>query len=160
MAGFEPGLHPAADRFPSVGRRAAVRADDDADERAAALYRAYRSRGGVASGDEVAAALRPHSAQPISTLARWIVARRVLSFNWRCQTLIPLFQFDLARMALRDGVQEVIAELAVALDEQELADWFVQPNAWLAGAAPADRVEHDVGAVLDAARAGRFVAWG
>jgi hypothetical protein len=33
-------------------------------------------------------------AKPISLVARWIISRTVISFGWRSQTLLPLFQFD------------------------------------------------------------------
>ena len=93
-------------------------------------------------------------------LARWIVGREVLSFVWRSQTLIPLFQFDPQRGCVRPGMRETIAELSAAFDDLETALWFAQPNAWLTGSAPADVFAHDTPAVLEAARADRFVAMG
>jgi len=124
---------------------------------ATAMIRAYSATGGVASGDTIASLLRPHTDQPISRIARWIVAGHVVSFVWRSETLLPLFQFDLASMSVRPGTLSVITELSGALDNWELARWFAQPNACLAGAAPADTIAADLSAVLRAARTDRLV---
>lgn len=121
---------------------------------------AYSSRGGVASGDEIARMLCPHVTQPLSTLARWVVGRAVVSFSWREQTLVPLFQFNREDMSIRSGVREAMTELAPAFNEWESAAWFVEPNDWLGGAAPADVLADDLQALLEAARADRFVAMG
>jgi len=125
-----------------------------------AMERAFESTGGVASGDEIAQRLRGHSDQPISAVARWIVDREVVSFRWRSKILLPLFQFEGSSMTLRPGMAEVILELSAALDDWELAAWFAQPSAWLDGAAPVDTISHDPHAVLQAARADRFIALG
>ena len=121
---------------------------------------AYASRGGVASGDEIARMLRPYLTQPLSTLARWIVGRAVVSFSWRERTLVPLFQFNRGDMSIRAGVREALTELAPAFDEWESAAWFIEPNRWLGGAAPADVLGRDLATLVDAARADRFVATG
>ncbi len=133
---------------------------DLASRQVAAMLSGYRSTGGVASGEIIASLLRQHSEQPISLLARWIVSRKVVSFVWRSQTHLPLFQFDLNRMEIRPGAQSVMAELARAFDDWEMANWFALPNSWLAGAVPADALASDSQAVLHAARADRFVAIG
>ena len=124
------------------------------------MRRAYAQHGGLASADEVAHRLRLRSEQPISVLARWIVARKIVNLRWQSQTLIPLFQFDLQDMSLRSGAVNAIAELTGAFDDWELALWFVQANAWLHDAAPIDQIEEDEAAVLEAARADRFIARG
>lgn len=124
------------------------------------MVRAYRATGGLANGDEVARLLRKRSEQPISMLARWIVDRSVVSIVWQSQTLLPLFQFDLADMSLRSGTSAVIRELVDAFDDWEIAHWFAQPNTWLDGAAPVDNMASDQSAVLSAARADRFIALG
>lgn len=130
------------------------------DHQFALMKRAYAGSGGLATGDEVAGLMRTHADQPISRLARWIVTRSVLSFVWRSQTWLPLFQFDRSDISLRPGTLAVVRELACVFDEWELAIWFCSPNAWLQNAAPADVVECDVSGVLHAARADRFVAAG
>ncbi len=121
---------------------------------------AYRRTGGLLASDELLCLLRPHADQPISRLARWIVTHQVVSFMWQSNTLLPMFQFDPADMALRAGPREVTLELAGAFDSWDLASWFAQPNAWLQGEAPVDRIVRDQPAVLQAARADRFIAAG
>ncbi len=126
----------------------------------ACLVDAFRSSGGVATGSELAAILSPLVDQSISRVARWIVSREVVTFAWRATILIPLFQFDLDRMCVRAGMHSVCSELWGAMDSSELVLWFALPNAWLDGATPAKKMATDVGAVLNAARADRFIAKG
>ena len=121
---------------------------------------AYASSGGVVSGAEIVLLLRGHSSQSISRVARWIVAREVVQFKWRGETLLPLFQFDLANMSVRPHTRRVIAELAPAFDDMDLAQWFVRPNSRLADALPVDLFERDLLAVLAAARADRLARMG
>lgn len=137
-----------------------TRTSDLADRQVHAMLAGYRKSGGVVNGDVVVRLLRLRSEQPISLLARWIVSRQVVSFTWRAQTQLPLFQFDLVRMEVRASVQTVVAELSKAFDDWDLASWFAQPNTWLAGAVPADAIELNLTGVLQAARADRFVAMG
>ena len=124
------------------------------------LLDAFSDLGGVVNGDALARLLRSGTEQPISLLARWIVQREVISFSWHSQTLLPLFQFDLETLQVRPGVLQVIAELREAFDDLELADWFARPNNWLQGDTPASRFRSDLPAVLQAARADRYVALG
>src|SRR5258706_228067 len=86
-----------------------------------AMDRGFSRTGGIACGDEVASMLRKRSDQPISTLARWIVGRTVVSFEWQSRLLLPLFQFDLSDMSPRLGVVDVIRELSDAFDDWEFA---------------------------------------
>ena len=104
--------------------------------------------------------MRRYVQQPISVLARLIVARRVLSYVWRAQTWIPMFQFEPATMAVRRGSSGAIEELADTFDELELAEWFAAPNSWLAGAAPMDMSDADEESIIRAARADRYIARG
>jgi len=124
------------------------------------MEQAFRASGGIAGGDELASRLRRRSEQPISMLARWIVERRAVSFPWRSQTLLPLFQFDLSTMTLRPAVVETVCELKDVFDDWDLALWFARPNAWLSDSAPVNLIEVDTAAVLNAARADRFIAQG
>jgi hypothetical protein len=124
------------------------------------MQHAFHLTGGMVSGDEMARLLRRHSDQPISMLARWIVAREAVSFEWKSQTLLPLFQFDLSNMSLRPSVTAIVRELADVFDDLPLALWFAEPNAWLADSSPVDVVAVDPAAVLEAARADRFIARG
>jgi hypothetical protein len=121
---------------------------------------AYALVGGLANSDELVRRLREHSTQPISRLARWIVAREVLHFRWHCESYFPLFQFRLSDMSLRPEVCDVMAELSGAFDDAAMARWFAQPNAFLADRMPAAVLLDEPTAVAAAARADRFVILG
>jgi hypothetical protein len=126
----------------------------------AVMRHAYRRTGGLVRGDEIARGLGERLEQPISVVARWIVSRTVVSFDWRSQILLPLFQFDAADMLPRPAIAAVVQELMNVFDDWELAVWFAQPNGLLRYAAPVDAIARDASAVLSAARAERFVARG
>lgn len=120
----------------------------------------YRRSGGIASDANVVSMLRQCSDQPLSRLARWIVAREVLNFECRGTIWLPLFQFEAGTPSVLPAVTAVIRELADVFDDEELATWFAFPNTWLQGKAPVDTVESYPFAVRDAARADRFIARG
>ncbi len=147
-------MHAATERWANSSPGVAV------DQSAVAARRAYAAGGGIMDGDTITSLVREHSSQPISRVARWIVGREVVQFRCLADTLFPLFQFDLATMSIRPGAQRVIAELAPAFDDMELAQWFVRRNTCLAGAMPVDLVDSQLPAVLAAARTDRFVLRG
>ena len=124
------------------------------------MERAFRLNDGMACSGEVLTLLRRRCDQPISRLARWIVAREVVNFVWQSNRMLPLFQFELSTMTLRPPVTAVVRELVDVFDDWNLALWFAQPNAWLDDHAPVEIVNVDARAVLDAARADRYVASG
>jgi len=119
-----------------------------------AMVRCYRGAGGLVTGDRAATLLAPYRDQPISQLARWIIARHIVSFDWEGEKLVPLFQFELAGMSLKPGARQVISELAEAFeDDLEVAAWFTRPSRLLDGVVPLVMLEIDQPAVLQAARA-------
>lgn len=124
------------------------------------MEQAFRATGGVVCGDDLATLVRSRSEQPVSIIARWIVERLAVSFEWQAQTMLPMFQFDLPGLTLRPRVAAVVQELRDVFDDWDLALWFAESNAWLCGAAPVDVIGGDPVAVLDAARADRFIARG
>jgi hypothetical protein len=124
------------------------------------LPEAFRSSGGVMSTDVLTMLLRERCDQPISLLARWLVNRDVISFKRHGQTLLPAFQFDGLIAAVRPSVLGVLAELRGLLNDDEIAEWFAQPNATLFGDSPVKLIEKDTAAVLEAARIDRLVAMG
>lgn len=126
------------------------------DERLLVLEGAFRSTGGIVSGDEMAAMLWEHTRQPISMVARWIVSREAVSFDWRSRRMLPLFQFDRSTLTLRTEVVDITKELRDVIDDWSLALWFARPNPWLRNAAPVSSIDGDPDAVRDAARADRF----
>ena len=124
------------------------------------MRHAFRGTGGVIAGDEFSQLLRRKLDQPISLLARWIVQRRIVHFEWRCLTWLPLFQFDLASMQVRPGVHQAVAELRNVFDDWELTQWFARPNCWMDGGSPSELMAAAPNSVLEVARADRFVAAG
>lgn len=118
-----------------------------------ALLNAYRASGGLADGSEIAAR-QPFTG--LSALARAITSRTVVSLDWAGQRWLPIFQFEPGDLAVRPPVRVLIEELSDVLDDWELADWFVEPNAWLRGATPLQLVDTDFARVHDTARALRF----
>ena len=132
----------------------------DRDRQFVHMLRGYRETGGLARGDEVVERLAQCNTGGVPTLARQIVERTVLSFEWRGELWLPMFQFDRANMTPKASAQQVAAELSTAFDAWNTACWFVQPNTWLQGRTPVEALESDLGEVLQAARADRFVAAG
>jgi hypothetical protein len=130
------------------------------DRQFLAMERAFLAHGGLASGNEMVQRLRRHVDQPLSALARWIVRRSIVRFEWQGNTLIPLFQFDVADMSVRATTAKVLSELVAVFDDWDLALWFAQPNSWLHDVAPIEAFDSDPLEVVHAARADHFVARG
>ncbi|MGJ7483760.1 hypothetical protein ACSFA2_00795 [Variovorax sp. LT2P21] len=154
-----PAIQNPSDNLPSLrgtGLAAWPCSMDDvagSDAHFIALLNAYRASGGLAEGSEIAAR------QPVtglSALARAIASRAVVSVDWAGQRWLPIFQFEPGDLAVRPLVRVLIDELSDVLDDWELADWFVEPNAWLRGAPPLQLVDTDFARVHDTARALRF----
>ena len=121
---------------------------------------AFGRHGGLLRGDELALRMREVLDQPISWLARRIVARDVIAIDWHSEMLLPMFQFDPSTFALRRGCPEVMAELRDLMDDWNIAHWFATPCPWLWGVLPVDMIESGWHEVLQAARALRFALKG
>jgi len=119
---------------------------------------AFGAQAGWVSGDEMSRRLRRHCDQPISVLANWVTKREIVNIARHSGTLIPVFQFGSPDLHIRPVVQAVLAELGSVFDDWEIAVWFAQPNAWLHQQRPLDLAASDDDAVIDAARADRFIA--
>ena len=153
------GLHSSPS--PSTSRATPSRGGERLEDRQfQQMLEAYTRTGGLVSGNEAARRLRRYCDQPLSTLARLIVARSIVSFEWRSQLLVPLFQFEPADMSLRSSVVEVMREFASVLDDWECACWFSQPNVWLHNEVPVDLIAREPTRVLAAARTDRFIIRG
>jgi len=126
----------------------------------ALLNRALAASGGIVTADELADLLRRHTGQGLSQVARWLVAGDLIKFRFLGQTQLPLFQFDLRDMTLRNAAQDVAAEMRGVFEGAELTRWFAEGNSWLSGIAPADHLGANAAAVIAAARADRFIATG
>jgi hypothetical protein len=124
-----------------------------------ALCAAYAPFGGVACGEDLGRLLadfRPRLAEP--SLARLMADKEVFFFRWRNAAWLPLAQFRLRDLTIDDSMWQASHELGEHHDGWETAAWFVCPNDWLHGQRPVDLVDRDLDAVLQAARADRFVA--
>lgn len=121
---------------------------------------AYRRSGGLARGEELARLLEDQRRGDFVSLAKLIAAGEVLAFEWRDAHWIPMFQFDLGDLSIKPAPRRVLAELSKAFDGWSLAAWFVEPSSWLNRQRPVDLLESDPSAVLEAARADRFIATG
>lgn len=137
----------------SVAWPGAMGARAGSDAHFIALLNAYRASGGLADGAEIAAR---EPSTGLSALARAITSRTVVSVDWAGQRWLPVFQFEPGDLAVRPSVHVLIDELSDVLDDWELADWFVEPNAWLRGGSPLQLVDTDFAQVHDTARALRF----
>lgn len=125
-----------------------------------AMLDAYRRSGGVVPAEELATQRSTPQDPAIAAVARWIVERQVVCFEWEKQHWLPLFQFCPDTLSPRPEMVGVVQELSGALDPWELALWFVRPNAWLHGRAPVNATHDDLPSILDAARASRFAVNG
>ncbi len=128
----------------------------DADSDFVHLQKAYRGHGGLERGEALAArtAWRGGYVQ----LARELVQGRVFSLQWNGSFWLPMMQFETEHMTLREGPRRVLEELHGVMDGWRLAQWYVAPNTWLADQRPLDLLATQLCAVLQAARADRFVA--
>jgi hypothetical protein len=122
------------------------------------MLESYRGSGGLARAQEVVALSKRCGGPDVAMLGSWIAERAVICFDWQSQTWLPLFQFNAFDMTRQPELRPVFAELTSVYDAWELANWFVQPNPWLANRIPVDTFASDLSAVLHAARADRFVA--
>lgn len=130
------------------------------DAQSTNMFDSFRGCGGLARADEALAWLDGEVEQGLSMLARWIALRQVVSFEWRAQTWLPLFQFDRRDMSIRPELAPIVAELGGVFDAWELAHWFARPNSTLDGLTPAEAFRDDAASVLQAARTDRFAIEG
>lgn len=125
-----------------------------------AMRAGYRSTGGIARGDDLARLLEDLQRGNVSTLARLIASGEVFGFDWHGSFWIPMFQFDLRDLSVKPAARQVQGELAPVFDGWTMAVWFAQRNSWLDERKPVDLLDTELPAVLQAARADRFIASG
>lgn len=117
-----------------------------------AMLRFYKEEGGLLTGDQLAALLSSCIEQPISTVARWIVDRRLVLLSNGAQLLLPMFQFDLPRAGIRPEVEDAVRTMRDARDDWGIASWFASANAHLDGIAPARAIRRGAASLEHAAR--------
>lgn len=124
------------------------------------LVGAYQTSGGTARADHLALLMEHKNKGNFASVAKRIVSRDIFSYEWQNHFWVPMFQFNPHDLSPKQEVRRVVHELSAVLDNWTLALWFTQPNAWLNGQRPVDRVDSHFSDVLNAARADRIVAAG
>ena len=117
-----------------------------------------QAAGGAVCEDDLACWLAERRRADAVSLTDLIVSGHIFGFEWQGNFWVPMFQFELGDLSIRQVPRTVRAELGSVFDGWALAVWFVQPCAWLSGQSPLDLMEADLPAVLEAARSERFVA--
>jgi hypothetical protein len=122
------------------------------------MLNGYRSSGGLARLQDLVCSTCGGEVVDITKIASQISNRELVCFEWQSHAWLPLFQFNGLELAPYPQLLPVVQDLSCIFDPWELAHWFSQPNPWLSDRAPADMLLTDLAAVLQAARADRFVA--
>lgn len=115
------------------------------------LVTLYSGQGGVCPPEELVGRMRPHWQQPVSLLAKWIAGRKLVSFSWRAQLLVPLFQLVRPTMAPSQAIAECSRGLGELVDDEGFAEWFVRPCMWLGNKMPVELLLDQPDAVIRAA---------
>lgn len=119
------------------------------------LQEAYRSRGGLVSGESLARRMSTAGTGGYVDLARCIVSGHVFSFQWQHDFWLPLFQFHPEDLVPLDAPRRVTRLLREVLDGWAMARWYVTPAQALDGRSPLALLDADLPAVLAAAQAER-----
>jgi hypothetical protein len=120
-----------------------------------ALQEAYRSRGGLVSGESLARRMSAAGTGGYVDLARRIVGGQVFSFQWHQDFWLPLFQFHPEDFTPLEAPRRVTRLLRDVLDGWAVARWYVTPSQALDGRSPLALLDADLPAVLAAAQAQR-----
>jgi hypothetical protein len=111
------------------------------------LLEAFRASGGTAPSGIVSRLLDDHRMAHAKTLAELILSQQVFGFEWRSTLWIPMFQFDLDNLALKNSPQRLRSALPSAWSGWSVASWFATPDIRLEGHTPADALDVDFEAV-------------
>ncbi len=134
--------------------------DCSANHQFIAMLNSYQTTGGIARIEEVVELFKRREGPSIKVLAAWIERRQVICFKWRLDIWLPWFQFHCIDLVPHPQLSPIFAELTSVFDAWEMANWFARHNAWLGGRTPVGTLVTDLPAVLNAARADRFIANG
>jgi hypothetical protein len=119
------------------------------------MLRAFRSSGGLARAQDIQDRDRCGG-----VVVPFVCGETPISFEWNGQLWLPWFQFVPNGFKVRPEPARVIRELATVFDGWDMANWFAQPNLWLANARPVHLLDRSLSDVIGAARADRFIAAG
>lgn len=118
-----------------------------------AMLEAFRASGGVAPGPIVGQLLGEYRVGKVVRLEELMASGHIFGFSWRANVWIPVFQFETKDLALKASAQSVRAELPSLWSGWQVASWFAAPSARMNGHSPADRLDSDLEAVVQAALA-------
>ncbi len=121
------------------------------NDRFVALLNAYRGSGGMVRGGEVLALFGRRGACDLAQLARRMLERQVIAFEWQSQTWLPWFQFNALDLGTHAALAPMLVELNAIYSPWELASWFVQRNDLLDMRTPVEVFSCDPDAVQHAA---------
>jgi hypothetical protein len=102
-------------------------------------------------GDELARLFKDRIRGDYVSLAKLLSDGRVFGFKWRDVLWIPMFQFDVRDLSVKNGSRLVLAELTAKFSGWTLASWFAQGNSRLEGRRPIDVLDVDLPKVVQAA---------
>ncbi len=123
------------------------------------LRKALGASGGIARAVDLCRVLSDLRQGDDVALSR-LIAGGVFHFEWQAEMWVPMAQFDLRDLSLKPGLQQVRAELGHRMDDWSVAIWLARPNDWLSDRRPVNLLDTETTAVLQAARAERFVCFG
>ncbi|MBC7704009.1 MAG: hypothetical protein H7274_08735 [Rhodoferax sp.] len=133
---------------------------NSANQQFITMLNSYHATGGMARIEEVVELFESRRGPSSNVLSAWIQRRQVICFEWRLDTWLPWFQFHCTDLIPHPQLSAIFAELTSVFDPWEMASWFARPNPWLADRMPVGTLVEDLTAVLNAARADRFIANG
>src|SRR5260221_3764861 len=113
-------------------------ASTPSDRAVAGVLSAFRRHGGLARGDDIADRLRQLHGTNLSALARRIVARELICFEWHGELWLPLLQFDWVDMSLQPVIRQVAAELAGVFQAWEVCCLLAAAYSLVVHRAPLD----------------------
>lgn len=124
-----------------------------------ALRAAFRASGGLVCNEDLERLLADyHLDETALPLAQGLQSGALFAVPWGQRLWLPMFQLDLTDMRYRYDARQVRLELPDELDAWQVAAWFARPNGWLNDARPVEQMARNLPAVLNAARADRYVA--
>lgn len=128
------------------------------DQRFIDMLHLCRSRGGLAREEEILRRMNHRANRPRQDCEAGYPHDGLIRLEWGGSAWLPLFQFCKEDMTVRAETARVVFELSPVFDGWAIAEWFMAPNAWLLNQPPIDALDTHFPAVIEAARADRFIA--
>ena len=151
----------AGDWAPAVVQAASAPGTTSPQDRVfIALQNAYRVHGGLSRLHGLNAGACVRSAGHGGDVEDLVAAGELFGVRWYRAMWIPMFQFAMPGPTVATAPRRVVVELGRSFDGWAVANWFVQPNAWLASHCPVECLNSHLPDVLEAARAYRLVTTG